>query len=65
MEPVLLIVTKTYEILNPSFNMPAIKHKFGVCFLQFCLINQLNLENIWSVNRKSKHEVYLSKILNT
>ena len=42
MKPVLPAVTERYEIRNPSFHEPAIKHKFAECSLQYCLINQLN-----------------------
>ena len=42
MKPVLPVATERYEIRNPSFHAPAIKHKFAECSLQYCLINQLN-----------------------
>ena len=49
MKPVLPIVTERYEIRNPSFHTPAIKHKFAECSLQYCLINQLNSENSFAL----------------
>ena len=49
MKPVLPIVTECYEIRNPSFHTPAIKHKFAECSLQYCLINQLNSENCFAL----------------
>ena len=45
MKPVLPVVTERYEIGNPSFHEPAIKHKFTECSLQYCLINQQNSNN--------------------
>ena len=44
LKPVLPAITERYEIRNPSFHAPAIKHKFAKCSLQYCLINQLNSE---------------------
>ena len=49
MKPVLPTVTERYEIRNPSFHTPAIKHKFAECSLQYCLINQLNSENCFAL----------------
>ena len=45
MKPVMTAVTEPYEIRNPSFHTPKIKHKFAECSLHYCLIKQLNLEN--------------------
>ena len=44
MKLILPVVTERYEIRNPLFHTPAIKHKFAECSLQYCLINQLNSE---------------------
>ena len=49
MKPVLPAVTEHYEIRNPLFHAPAIKHKFTECSLQYCLINQLNSENCFAL----------------
>ena len=49
MKPVLPVATERYEIQNPSFHAPAIKHKFAECSLQCCLINQLNSENCFAL----------------
>ena len=49
MKPVLPTATERYEIRNPSFHMPAIKHKFAECSLQYCLINQLSSENSFAL----------------
>ena len=38
------VVTERYEIRNPSFQTPAINHKFAECSLHYYLINQLNSE---------------------
>ena len=45
MKPVLPIATERYEMQNPSFHTPAIKHKFAECSLHYCLIKQQNSEN--------------------
>ena len=49
MKPVLPVATERYEIRNPSFHPPAIKHKFAECSLQYCLINQLNSEKCFAL----------------
>ena len=49
MKPVLLVATERYEIRNPSFHAPAIKHKFAECSLQYCLKNQLNSDNCFAL----------------
>ena len=48
-KPVLPTATERYEIRDPSFQTPAIKHKFAECSLQYCLINQLNSENCFAM----------------
>ena len=46
MKPVKPAVTARYEIRNPLFHTPTIKHKFVECSLHYCLVNkQLNSEN--------------------
>ena len=49
MKTVLPVVPERYEIRNPSFHAPAIKHKFAECSFQYCLINQLNSVNCFAV----------------
>ena len=49
MKPDLPTATERYEIRNPSFLTPAIKHKFAECSLQYCLLNQLNSENCFAL----------------
>ena len=49
MKSVLPIVTERYEIRDPSFHTPAMKHKFAECSSQNCLINQLNSENCFAL----------------
>ena len=49
MKPILPVITERYEIRNPSFHAPAIKHKFAECSLQHCLINQPNSENCFAL----------------
>ena len=64
MKPVLPAVTERYEIRNPSFHAPAIKHKFAECSLQYCLINQLNSENCFALltNKVSTNSFYIFKV---
>ena len=65
MKPVLPVVTERYEIRNPSFHTPAIKHKFAECSLQFCLITQLNSENCFALltDKVSTNSFYSFKVL--
>ena len=49
LKPVLPTATECYEIRNPSFHTPAIKHKFAECSFQYCLINQLNSKNVFAL----------------
>ena len=37
-KPNLSVITEHYEIRNPVFHLPAIKHKFTESSLQYCLI---------------------------
>ena len=64
MKPVLPAITETYEIRNPSFHAPAIKHKFAECSLQYCLINQLNSENCFALltDKVSTNSFYSFKV---
>ena len=64
MKPVLPVATERYEIRNPSFHAPAIKHKFAECSLQYCLINQLNSENCFTLltNKVSTSSFYSFKV---
>ena len=67
MKPVLPTATERYEIRNPSFHTPAIKHKFAECSLQYCLINQLNSENCsallksWRSENHTPHYYWLNQ----
>ena len=64
MKPVLPTATERYEIRNPSFHTPAIKHKFAECSLQYCLINQLNSENCFALltDKVSMNSFYSFKV---
>ena len=64
MKPVLPTATERYEIRNPSFHTPAIKHKIAECSLQYCLINQLNSENCFAqlTDKVSMNSFYSFKI---
>ena len=51
-KPVLPTATERYEMRNPSFHTPAIKHKFAECSLQYCLDKSAELGKLLcSVNR--------------
>ena len=39
------VITEHYEIRNPVFHLPAIKHKFAESSLQYCLIKLINEQN--------------------
>ena len=63
-KPVLPVATERYEIQNPLFHAPAIKHKFAECSLQYCLINQLNSEICFALltNKVSTNSFYSFKV---
>ena len=44
-KPKLPEIIEHYEIRNPVFHLPAIKHKFAENVLQYCLIKQINILN--------------------
>ena len=44
MKPVVPIICTRYEILNPVFHLPNIRHSFGEQSIDNCLIKQLNAE---------------------
>ena len=44
MKPVVPIICTRYEIRNPVFYLPNIRHSFGEQFIGYCLIKQLNAE---------------------
>ena len=64
MKPVLQTAIESYEIRNPSFHTNAIKHKFAECFIQYCLINQLNSENCFALltDKVSMNSFYSFKV---
>ena len=64
LKPVLPTATECYEIRNPSFHTPAMKHKFAECSLQYCLINQLNSENCFALltDKVSMNSFYSFKV---
>ena len=41
-------IIEHYEIRNPVFHLPDIKHKFAENLLQYCLIKQINEEHCFS-----------------
>ena len=44
MKPVLPIICTRYEVRNPMFHLPDIRHSFGEQSIGYCLIKQLNAE---------------------
>ena len=52
MKPVLPTATERYEIRNPLFHTPAIKHKFAECSFQYSADKSAELGKLFcSVNR--------------
>ena len=49
MKPKLPVIIQHYEIRNPVFYLPAIKHKFAENVLQYCLIKHINEEHCFSM----------------
>ena len=49
MKPKLPEKVEHYEIRNPVFHLPAIKHKFAENSLQYCLIKHINEEHCFSM----------------
>ena len=49
MKPKLPVIIQHYEIRNPVFHLPAIKHKFAENLLQYCLIKHINEEHCFSM----------------
>ena len=47
-KPNLPVITEHYEIRNPVFHLPAIKHKFAESSLQYCLIKLINEQNYFN-----------------
>ena len=42
MKPSLPVICNYYDIRNPKFRLPPIKHAFAEQMIQYCLINLLN-----------------------
>ena len=49
LKPRLPEIVEHYEIRNPVFHLPAIKHKFAENSLQYCLIKLINEEHSFSM----------------
>ena len=45
MKPVLPQICSRYEVRNPVFHLPDIRHTFAEQSIHYCLIKQLNAEN--------------------
>ena len=44
MKPVLPIICTRYEVRNPMFHLPDIRHSFGEQSIGYCLLKLLNAE---------------------
>ena len=49
MKPKLPVIIQHYELRNPVFHLPAIKHKFAEKLLQYCLIKHINEKHCFSM----------------
>ena len=59
MYAVILIICTRYEVRNPMFHLPDIRHSFGEQSISYCLIKQLNAEEgCGCLHRTGMLEVY-------
>ena len=63
-KPKLPVITGNYEIRNPVFHLPAIKHKFAESLLQHCLIKLINEQNCFNemTDKVSRTSIYSFKV---
>ena len=63
-KPKLPIITEHYEIRNPVFHLPTIKHKFAESSLQYCLIKLINEQNCFNemTDKVQKTSIYSFKV---
>ena len=54
LKPRLPEIVEHYEIRNPVFHLPAIKHKFEENSLQYCLIKLINEEHSFSMTSMTR-----------
>ena len=55
MKPVLPIICTRYEIRNPVFHLQNIRHSFGEQSIGYCLIKQLNAEEVSTLTTNMVH----------
>ena len=65
LKPRLPEITEHYEIRNPVFHLPAIKHKFAENSLQYCLTKLINEEHSFSMmsDKVEKHRFIVLRYL--
>ena len=65
MKPKLPEIIEHYEIRNPVFQHPAIKHKFAKNVLQFCFIKHINEVHCFSMmsEKMERTSFYSFKVL--
>ena len=63
-KPNLPVITEHYEIRNPVFHLPAIKHKFAESSLQYCLIKLINEQNCFNemTDKVQRTSIYSFKV---
>ena len=64
LKPRLPEIVEHYEIRNPVFHLPAIKHKFAENSLQYCVIKLINEEHSFSMmsDKVEKTSFYSFKV---
>ena len=55
MKPVLPQICSRYEVQNPVFHLPDIRHSFAEQSIRYCLIRQLNAENSSTITTGMVH----------
>ena len=63
-KPNLPVITEHYEIRNPVFHLPAIKHKFAESSLQLCLVKLINEQNCFNemTDKVQRTSIYSFKV---
>ena len=55
MNPVLPQICSRYEVRNPVFHLPDIRHSFAEQSIRYCFIKQVNAENGSTIARGMVH----------
>ena len=63
-KPNLPVITEHYEVRNPVFHLPVIKHKFAESSLQYCLIKLINEQNCFNemTDKVQRTSIYSFKV---